>query len=438
MEKVKRAILNNENTILGKQKRKWLTLNKKKHLRIMSFNILAESVVLPHQFKYHDLNKLTNKARYQTIVTEIEQIDPDILCCQEVDKSSVDLLKVLLMEKFDQCAFTSKDGMNKEDGSAIFFNSKDFQLKKAYYSDLFLDSDRGNYDKTDDLSVSMYYPGVAVYTVLEKMTGEDKGQNILIANTHILFNKNKGHIKFSTVNLVLKTIKAIKEEHGLKDVFFCGDFNLIPNSMIYEYITNGFFDMSCPWRQYSNQHLLMQNAHTKTIGQLAKMSDKKFHIHPDKKDKKVELSYLNLLLNCEVVLPKEGNNVTFRQQDKQMKLDRKEIELYYKEFSQSIGLSSSYSDFNKQFIKQYEDDLSDLMYKFDDSHNHDSFITHFAQDLVFTVDYIFYSRDGNYKVGQILQMPDKAFLNKFKLTCPVGDFGSDHFSIVADFEYKPE
>ena len=40
--------------------------------------------------------------------------------------------------------------------------------------------------------------------------------------------------------------------YKISDIFFSGDFNMIPNSMLYNYIKDGQVDFDVSLREYSN------------------------------------------------------------------------------------------------------------------------------------------------------------------------------------------
>ncbi len=70
--------------------------------------------------------------------------------------------------------------------------------------------------------------------------------------THLLFNNNRGHVKLGIVFLVMKAILELKKKHHIQDVFFTGDFNVIPNSVLYNYITRNNLNLKADLKEYSN------------------------------------------------------------------------------------------------------------------------------------------------------------------------------------------
>jgi hypothetical protein len=70
-----------------------------------------------------------------------------------------------------------------------------------------------------------------------------------------MFNKNRTHLKLCQLVLIFRIIEQIKIKHKVTQVFFCGDFNLIPNSSLYEFIVNQNINFDATLKEFSNQSL---------------------------------------------------------------------------------------------------------------------------------------------------------------------------------------
>jgi mRNA deadenylase 3'-5' endonuclease subunit Ccr4 len=69
----------------------------------------------------------------------------------------------------------------------------------------------------------------------------------LIANSHLLFNNNRGDIKLAQTYQILQTLKQLKQNfnnlgYEYVNLILCGDFNSVPNSGVYKLITEGSVD----------------------------------------------------------------------------------------------------------------------------------------------------------------------------------------------------
>ena len=70
-----------------------------------------------------------------------------------------------------------------------------------------------------------------------------------------MFNKNRTHLKLCQLILIFRIIEQIKLKHDIYQTFFCGDFNLVPNSSIYEFIVNQNVNFEASLHEFSNQKL---------------------------------------------------------------------------------------------------------------------------------------------------------------------------------------
>lgn len=331
--------------------------------------------------------------------------------------------------------------MNKQDGVVIFFNSKKFALHKKMYLNTFIEMGQ-NYGFNDTLANEMYYPSMALFMVLTRTEGPDFGRSILIVNTHLLFNKNRGHVKLGMLVLILKAVQSIKKQYGIKDVFICGDFNLIPNSMLYEYLNTGHIDLYCGLRQYSNQAYIISQTKGKALSEVIKLADMKFKPVQSAKDDTADKTFLELLAATEVILPKDHEDeIMITRQPNVPKTALNELEKIYSSFSLDASLKSSYSIFNNKYMQKLQNKKEpvDLNFIFDPNvNNNDCFISQFSQDLCVPVDYIWYSSDSGYEPVKVLQTPNPQYLNSLPVSCPVDNFGSDHFSIAVDFVLREQ
>lgn len=68
----------------------------------MSYNMLADSNIEPYLFKGRDLSKIKASIRFALLEKEIKEVNPDILCCQEVDSGAVEELRSMLNYKVEE------------------------------------------------------------------------------------------------------------------------------------------------------------------------------------------------------------------------------------------------------------------------------------------------------------------------------------------------
>lgn len=337
--------------------------------------------------------------------------------------------------------------MQKSDTNAILYKKDKFEEVRRFYASLHL-VEGFNYNRVDKLSEEMYYPSLGLFILLKNrksqsaeadIENEEKKDSLtLIVNTHILFNKNRGHVKMGMLVLIFRIIAKLKAMFKIDSIIMCGDFNLAPNSMLYNYIATGVLHLNVDLKEFSNQSYLMYLTQQKDLDELVSISDMKYKPRPNAKTT-ISQIFLQNLNACEVKIPidpsdmliKFENNFT---QDIKINVSHA-IRVTLEELSKSIHLKSSYAKFNKKFYQAFKDKASfnDLHYWFNPAtHNNDAFISNFTEDVQHAVDYIWYSSE-EMTVARILQCPDPEYLNSSKHTCPFDSFPSDHFCMIADF-----
>lgn len=96
---------------------------------LLSYNLLAQSLLEAHRYLYqnHDKRALSWKHRYNRLVQEILSINPQILCLQEVQESHLESLHHGLSTLDLKVLYKKRTGY-KDDGCAIFYNHKQFNL----------------------------------------------------------------------------------------------------------------------------------------------------------------------------------------------------------------------------------------------------------------------------------------------------------------------
>jgi len=89
----------------------------------------------------------------------------------------------------------------------------------------------------------------------------------IIANTHLLYNLKRGEIKLGHILVLLKSLNAVVascDRAGLKtkNTFICGDFNSIPNSLLYNIFADEKFNLSdIPSTQVTIQSYVIHSHH---------------------------------------------------------------------------------------------------------------------------------------------------------------------------------
>lgn len=125
-------------------KRHWKELNSgaSKHdtvFSVMSYNILAQNYIesQPSLYANHDPNCLQWPHRFDALKREIDIIDPDVLCLQEVQQNHLDDIRAHFTSlDYDTSLYKKRTGL-QVDGCAIFFKRNMFDLTECHFVDYF-------------------------------------------------------------------------------------------------------------------------------------------------------------------------------------------------------------------------------------------------------------------------------------------------------------
>ena len=310
--------------------------------------------------------------------------------------------------------------MNKIDTALTLFDSRRLELVQKYHIDFGIECNK-NYNKTNAFSEGMYYPGVALFLILKDIKYPQK--LILSVNTHLLFNMRHGHVKFAMIVLIFKAINELKQRFDIATVFLCGDFNLIPNSMLYAYICDKKLDLNSDLKFFSGQSYAINLSKNASLHESTLMQDRKFQPSKFEQMQKNEDVFYSILMDVRLKFCYEESEICFESGSFSTKTSE-QLSAYFIELSKTVNLKSSYSEFNKiSTLKK-----SQLI----ENQNYENAISFFATTMASNVDYIFAS-SSELELNSVLEKPKVADLEKSSLTAPFGNFPSDHFCLFTGF-----
>ncbi|KAK2399040.1 DNAse I superfamily protein [Trifolium repens] len=204
--------------------------------KVLSYNILADYLAMDHwrQLYYHVPSYMLNwQWRKSKIIFELGLWSADIMCFQEVDR--FDELAEDLKFKGYRGIWKMRTG-NPVDGCAIFWRTSRFNLL---------------YEESIEFNRFGLRDNVAQICVLEiinqngslppSLTGSRK---VVVCNTHVLYNPNRGEIKLGQVRILLDKAQAVSQLWNNSPVIICGDFNCTPKSPLYNFIAEQKLDLS--------------------------------------------------------------------------------------------------------------------------------------------------------------------------------------------------
>ena len=370
--------------------REWLNENRGQ-FRIMSYNVLADYNLKKTMHLYSHMPKhlLNLEIRAEMISEEITHWNPDLLCLQEVD-AGFEYYSTALSGYYS--IFKKRTG-NLNDGCMVMWKASKFKM---------IDRRDVEFQSQDhELSYILNKGNIATLCLLESLT--NPSQAVLVVSTHILFNKNRGDTQVGQLITVSKAIHHIKELY--KDrysigVLMCGDFNLSPCSILYNFLKTGGIDFC----SISPKNLSMR-------------SSRSFDNYSDLKSLSVQM------LKEYIPTPYYNNYIIAQNRGFVQYLQNIDLE----DDGVVIRPTLSRRRFYNQDMVIYNDIVFRSMYK---ECGEEPFPTMIVKGEFSTVDYIWYH--GNIQPTRSLKLPSLYCIAEQKYG-PNFTLPSDHLPIIAEF-----
>lgn len=207
---------------------------------IMTYNILSQNAMENHMFLYRNCNPayLQEDYRISRIMPEILKSRSDIICLQEVEQH---LFNSRIKQVFDSNGFASifkKRTGCKSDGCAILWRKQKFNLVQQKAIEF-----------RSKASQLLDRDNIGLIAVLKPNHPKFNNMLLHVATTHLLFNPRRGDIKLCQLRWLFAELErlSLKEVNGearhYHPIILCGDFNIEPNSPLYQFIETGCIDV---------------------------------------------------------------------------------------------------------------------------------------------------------------------------------------------------
>lgn len=236
--------------------RRWIpvwrprSFSRNKEFSITTYNILAQNLLLNHLYLYRDNIKsdLEWCERSNRLKNELIELNSDIFCLQEFNIEHFNnTIWPSLKDRGYQMVFKQKTG-NNLDGCSILFKKSKFQLQGLLELEMNRSDVSHLLDRDQVALVVKLRPNCPIGT---------NATNLIIANTHLLFNPKRGDIKLAQLRLLLAEIQRFAINNNNKGeksnshnpyqlnyfpIIVCGDFNSEPNSPLINFMQTGKFN----------------------------------------------------------------------------------------------------------------------------------------------------------------------------------------------------
>ncbi|KAK1940277.1 endonuclease/exonuclease/phosphatase family domain containing protein [Babesia divergens] len=233
-----------------------------KPFKVMSFNSLARSLV-DNKYVHNNREVMSWNSRKFAILDVISQAKADVVCLQEIDQTEYESFFLSEFQRLGYGSVYKKKKSPKLDGVCILYQEDRFDV--LFHKEVELSVNDADYDR---LQVAI------IMALLDKSTqGEGDLERpvkdiYIVANTHLLFNKNRGDVKFAQLCAILSAIKDVENscihhlgsdasDHPKPAIIMCGDFNFTPQSLLYHFLSNGYVVLrNCNAKLISGQYLM--------------------------------------------------------------------------------------------------------------------------------------------------------------------------------------
>jgi CCR4-NOT transcription complex subunit 6 len=215
---------------------------QKPTLKVVSYNVLADCYATKERYPYCPSWALEWEQRGPRLIEEILGYDADVVCLQEVQASHWETFFLPRMQQGGYEGFylrkTKKadgDDQGKMDGCATFYRRSRFRVVERYdiEYDEFARVDSSSQPNQDRVSKG----NVAQVLTLEDLL-RTRRDHVCVVNTHLFWDPARADVKLWQVHALLKALERDPSLPGRDDpLLICGDFNSMPGSPVYEYVT---------------------------------------------------------------------------------------------------------------------------------------------------------------------------------------------------------
>ncbi|KAI9207102.1 Endonuclease/exonuclease/phosphatase [Polychytrium aggregatum] len=232
---------------------------------VLSYNILCEKYSPQQSYAYTPSWALEWSYRRELLIQEILNYNPDIVCLQEVELGQYeDFFREQLSQhgEYDgvfhvksrarTMAVSDQRGV---DGCATFYKNSKFTLidKSLIEYQHYAMKRPGLRGSEDVINRVMIKDNVAVAILLET---KETHQRLVVANTHLHWDPQHRDVKLVQTAILMEELQRIigtysqsgKQANGAGGkagqqsplpLILCGDFNSMPDSGVYEYLSSG-------------------------------------------------------------------------------------------------------------------------------------------------------------------------------------------------------
>jgi CCR4-NOT transcription complex subunit 6 len=246
--------------VASEVERRWVTTDDNVDspgisVTVMSYNVLAQNYVSSRIFPATDRRFLRAPYRRRAIVEELRRLavahEVDVICVQELQvEECAGLAKEL--PDFDGVSYkqrTSAGVRGKQDGCGVLWRTDRFEhVRNVSDVGQIVDDHVEFNDISNDPSL-VQMCGVVKELALRNCVGalvrlqeRETGLKLVVGSAHLFWNPEFAKLKLAQAGVYRRAAFAVAESFGTKHVVLAGDWNSLPGSAVYAFLTDQVVD----------------------------------------------------------------------------------------------------------------------------------------------------------------------------------------------------
>ncbi|KAL7747204.1 RNA exonuclease ngl2 [Sorochytrium milnesiophthora] len=206
--------------------------------RLMTWNLLAQCLIHRDQFPLSPNGSLRQKPRVQRLLNDLDRLNPDVACLQEVDAWDTRWAAEFSQRGYHAVYEQKPAGLH---GCAIVWKQDKFRL---------LESDVFRFDDSPLTHPTSVWPttqNIAMVVALESLSSSSSNapsepasgprRRMVLSNHHLYWRPEAEYVRLRQLYVLLDAVTKMQARHDNAPAVICGDFNATPYSAAYLVLT---------------------------------------------------------------------------------------------------------------------------------------------------------------------------------------------------------
>ncbi|KAF9967962.1 Protein angel 2 [Mortierella alpina] len=202
---------------------------------VVSYNLLSRTLA-SECTKFTQNTHVPNPRHWANrsalLLRELQAMDADILCLQELDKSDHDGAFGTGLEQLGYAGAHQTRNADQEHGFGLFFKADKFTEV------------RSEFVPCPDKDVVRGVGCAGILTVLDVKEGMTSQRRVCVISTHIVCSRMRGFAQLAQLMALIAAAKAVMKRDMSIPLILAGDLNALSDSVLVEFLSQGSVDVS--------------------------------------------------------------------------------------------------------------------------------------------------------------------------------------------------